>query len=397
MITRNLYLNQLKPFIDKKIIKILVGVRRSGKSTILEMLEDYLLRNGVNNDHIIFINYSYNLQDQYSKENMLIELKEFIKDDERYFLMLDEIQEIDGWEKVINVLFENYNVDIYITGSNSRLMSSEISTYLSGRYITIPVYTLSFEEYLTFNENSPLSKEELFNKYLQQGGFPLIANSDFTNYESYEMIKDIYNSIVLNDIIRRYKITNIDLFTRVVNFVMENLGKTFSANSIINFLKSEKRNISVELIYDYLTYLEKAFVIYRAKRYDLQGKAVLKTQEKFYLSDHSFKYSLFDFSPTSISSTLENIVFFELKRRNYDVYIGKLYNKEIDFVAINRDDKMYIQVCRNLPDSSDREVTNLIDIKDQFPKIIITLEKYAPFNIEGIKIVNIIDFLLNNY
>ena len=397
MITRNLYLNQLKPFIDKKIIKILAGVRRSGKSTILEMLEDYLLRNGVNNDHIIFINYSYNLQDQYSKENMLIELKEFIKDDERYFLMLDEIQEIDGWEKVINVLFENYNVDIYITGSNSRLMSSEISTYLSGRYITIPVYTLSFEEYLTFNENSPLSKEELFNKYLQQGGFPLIANSDFTNYESYEMIKDIYNSIVLNDIIRRYKITNIDLFTRVVNFVMENLGKTFSANSIINFLKSEKRNISVELIYDYLTYLEKAFVIYRAKRYDLQGKAVLKTQEKFYLSDHSFKYSLFGFSPTSISSTLENIVFFELKRRNYDVYIGKLYNKEIDFVAINRDDKMYIQVCRNLPDSSDRGVTNLIDIKDQFPKIIITLEKYAPFNIEGIKIVNIIDFLLNNY
>ena len=397
MITRNLYLNQLKPFIDKKIIKILAGVRRSGKSTILEMLKNYFLRNRVNSDHIIFINYSCNLQDQYSKENMLIELKEFIKDDERYFLMLDEIQEIDGWEKVINVLFENYNVDIYITGSNSRLMSSEISTYLSGRYITIPVYTLSFEEYLTFNENSPLSKEELFNKYLQQGGFPLIANSDFTNYESYEMIKDIYNSIVLNDIIRRYKITNIDLFTRVVNFVMENLGKTFSANSIINFLKSEKRNISVELIYDYLTYLEKAFVIYRAKRYDLQGKAVLKTQEKFYLSDHSFKYSLFGFSPTSISSTLENIVFFELKRRNYDVYIGKLYNKEIDFVAINRDDKMYIQVCRNLPDSSDREVTNLIDIKDQFPKIIITLEKYAPFNIEGIKIVNIIDFLLNNY
>lgn len=397
MITRSLYLNQLKPFIDKKIIKILAGVRRSGKSTILEMLEDYLLRNGVNNDHIIFINYSYNLQDQYSKENMLIELKEFIKDDERYYLMLDEIQEIDGWEKVINVLFENYNVDIYITGSNSRLMSNEISTYLSGRYITIPVYTLSFEEYLTFNENSPLSKEELFNKYLQQGGFPLIANSNFTNYQSYEMIKDIYNSIVLNDIIRRYKITNIDLFTRVVNFVMENLGKTFSANSIINFLKSEKRNISVELIYDYLTYLEKAFVIYRAKRYDLQGKTVLKTQEKFYLSDHSFKYSLFGFSPTSISSTLENIVFFELKRRNYDVYIGKLYNKEIDFVAINRDDKMYIQVCRNLPDSSNREVTNLIDIKDQFPKIIITLEKYAPFNIEGIKIVNIIDFLQNYY
>lgn len=361
------------------------------------MLKNYFLGNEVNNNHIIFINYSYNLQDQYIKENMLIELKEFIKDDERYYLMLDEIQEIDGWEKVINVLFENYNVDIYITGSNSRLMSNEISTYLSGRYITIPAYTLSFEEYLTFNENSPLSKEELFNKYLQQGGFHLIANSNFTNYQSYEMIKDIYNSIVLNDIIRRYKITNIDLFTRIVNFVMENLGKTFSANSIINFLKSEKRNISVELIYDYLTYLKKAFVIYRAKRYDLQGKTVLKTQEKFYLSDHSFKYSLFGFSPTSISSTLENIVFFELKRRNYDVYIGKLYNKEIDFVAINRDDKMYIQVCRNLPDSSDREITNLIDIKDQFPKIIITLEKYAPFNIEGIKIVNIIDFLQNNY
>ena len=208
-------------------------------------------------------------------------------------------------------------------------------------------------------------------------------------------LEDIYNSVVVNDITNKHQISNIDLFNRVVRFIVENVGKTFSANSIVNFLKSEKRSISVEAIYNYLEWLEKAFVIYRCKRYDLRGKNVLKTQEKFYLADQSIKYALYGFNPTSIASMLENLVFFELKRRGYDVFIGKNADKEIDFVAIKRDDKLYVQVCRELPKESDREIANLMEIKDHFPKMVVTLDDYASGNVNGIKIVHLVDFLLD--
>lgn len=210
------------------------------------------------------------------------------------------------------------------------------------------------------------------------------------------MVEDIYNSVVVKDITNRHSVSNIDLFNRVVRFVVENVGKTFSANSIVNFLKSEKRTISVEAIYNYLEWLEKAFVIYRCKRYDLQGKTVLKTQEKFYLADQSIKYALYGFNPISIASMLENIVFFELKRRGYNVYIGKNANKKIDFVATKRDDKLYVQVCRELPKESDREIANLMEIKDHFPKMVVTLDNYASGNINGIKIIHLADFLLDD-
>ena len=396
MIIRPYYLEKIKPFIDIKLVKILTGIRRCGKSTILEMLKQELLSRGVDESHIIARRYSNEDYDEtFTSKKMYEELKKLIVDKNKYYFLLDELQEVNGWEKVINTLLEDYDTDIYVTGSNSKLMSSEISTYLTGRYITIPVYTLSFKEYLAFKNNPNITNKEHLQNYIRYGGFPLIANGNFDEKATYSIVEAIYSSAVVNDITKKHSISNIDLFNRVVSFIIENVGKTFSANSIVSFLKSEKRKISVEAIYNYLEWLEKAFIIYRCKRYDLQGKSVLKTQEKFYLADQSIKYALYGFNPTSIASMLENIVFFELKRRGYDVYIGKNLDKEIDFVAMKRDEKIYVQVCRELPKESDREIANLMEIKDHFPKIVVTLDDYASGNINGIKIIHLVDFLLN--
>lgn len=397
MIIRQDYLEKIRPFRDVKIVKILAGIRRCGKSTILEMLKNELLSSGVSLDHIITKKYSNEDSEISNSKEMFLEIKKQIIDDKKYYLLLDELQEVSGWEKAVNTLLEDYNTDIYVTGSNSKLMSSEISTYLTGRYITIPVYPLSFKEYLIFKNNSNKSNKEHLNDYIRLGGFPLVAISNLDEQSSYSIVEGIYNSVVNNDIVKRHSISDVDLFNRVVRFVIENVGKTFSANSIVNFLKSEKRKISVEAIYNYLDWLEKAFVIYRCKRYDLKGKSVLKTQEKFYLADQSIKYALYGFNPTSISAILENIVYFELKRRGYDVYIGKNLDKEIDFVATKREDKVYIQVCRDLPKESDREITNLLEIKDHYPKMVVTLDDYAGGNVNGIKIIHLVDFLLNDF
>ena len=395
MILRPDYLEKLKPFIDVKVVKILAGIRRSGKSTILEMLKTELSSRGVDDSHIITKNYSnIEYEENFNAKRMYDELKGYIVDEKKYYFLLDELQEVSGWERVINSLLEEFNVDLYVTGSNSKLMSSEISTYLTGRHITIPVYTLSFKEYLSF-KNDNKSIKDCLQDYIRFGGFPLVAISNLDEKSSYQIVEDIYNSVVVNDITKRHNIQNTNLFNRVVRFVVENLGKTFSANSIVKFLKSENRTISVETIYNYLDWLEKAFVIYRCKRYDLQGKNILKTQEKFYIADQSIKYALFGFNPTSIASMMENLVFFELKRRGYEVYIGKNGDKEIDFVAVKRDEKQYIQVCRELPKESDREIANLMAVKDNYPKIVITLDNYASGNVNGIKIVHLADFLLN--
>lgn len=396
-IIRPIYLDKLRPFIDVKLVKILAGIRRCGKSTILDMLKDELLTRGIDEKHIITRRYSNeDYSEEFTSTDMYNDLKGYIVDENRYYFLLDELQEVSGWEKVVNTLMEEYNTDIYVTGSNSKLMSSEISTYLTGRYVTIPVYTLSFQEYLTFKNNPNKSNKEHLQDYIRLGGFPLVASSNFDENTAYSIVEGIYNSVVINDITNKHNISNVDLFNRVVRFIIENVGKTFSANSIVNFLKSEKRTLSVEAIYNYLEWLEKAFVIYRCKRYDLQGKNVLKTQEKFYIADQSIKYALYGFNPTSIASMLENIVFFELKRRGYEVHIGKNADKEIDFVATQRDEKLYIQVCRELPKESDRELANLMEIKDHFPKMIVTLDDYASGNVNGIKIVHLADFLLSD-
>ncbi len=397
MILRPLYMNTLKEYRDVPLVKILAGIRRCGKSTILAMLRDDLLKNGVPADHIISMRYtSEDFDDGLTDKQMYNDIKEQMNDKERYYLLLDEVQEIAGWEKAINSLLEDFQTDIYVTGSNSKLMSSEISTYLTGRYISIPVFTLSFAEYLEFKKESMLAKKELLNGYLRLGGFPIVAAGSFDESSAYQIVEGIYHSVITNDITKRHNITNFALFSRVVNYIVENVGKTFSANAIVKFLKSEGRALSVETVYNYLQWLEKAFVIYRCQRYDLQGKSVLKTQEKFYLADTSLKYCIMGFNPKSIAAMLENMVYFELQRRGYKVYIGKNATKEVDFVAVRRDERIYIQVCRRLPEESDRELANLLEIKDHYPKYVVTLDEFAAGNINGVKFVHLADFLLSD-
>lgn len=395
MIIREEYLKKLFTYMDAPIIKILAGIRRCGKSTILEMLHKELISKGIDKSNIICKRYtSFEIDDCYTAKDMYNDIKKEMINDNKYYLLLDEVQEIDGWEKAINSLLEDTNADIYVTGSNSKLMSSEISTYLTGRYVLIPVYPLSFKEYLDFKSSSTKSKKYLLNEYIKFGGFPIVALGNYDEQSAYQIVEGIYNSVITSDITKRHNIVNFDLFNRVVKFIIENVGKTFSANSIVKFLKGEGRALSVESIYNYLEWLEKAFVIYRCRRYDLQGKSVLKTQEKFYLADQSLKYCIMGFNPKSIASMLENIVYFELKRRGYEVYIGKLGTKEIDFVAIKRDERIYVQVCRTLPENSDREIGNLLTIKDQYPKYVVTLDELSTGNVNGVKIIHLFDFLL---
>lgn len=396
MILRPHYMELLKTYRDVPLVKILAGIRRCGKSTLLEMLRDDLLKNGVAADHIIRMRYtSEDFEDGMTDKDMYKGIKEQMTGDGWYYLLLDEVQEIDGWEKAVNSLLEDTHSDIYVTGSNSKLMASEISTYLTGRYISIPVYTLSFAEYLEFKKQSGHSPRELLNEYIRMGGFPIVALGSFDERSAYQIIEGIYNSVITSDITKRHNIANFDLFNRVVRYIVENVGKTFSANAIVKFLKSEGRSLSVEAVYNYLSWLEKAFIIYRCQRYDLQGKSVLKTQEKFYLADPSLKYCIMGFNPKSIAAMLENIVYFELRRKGYDVYIGKNETKGIDFVAVRRDERIYVQVCRRLPEESDREVANLLEIKDHYPKYVVTLDELAAGNINGVKIVHMADFLLN--
>lgn len=395
MIVRPAYLEILNTYRDVPLVKILAGIRRCGKSTILEMLKEELINSGIAADHIISMRYtSENFDDGMTSKEMYQGIKEKFTDDERYYLLLDEVQEIEGWEKAVNSLLEDANTDIYVTGSNSKLMSSEISTYLTGRYISIPVFTLSFAEYLEFKKARNLPPKELLNEYLRMGGFPIVALGNFDERSAYQIVEGIYHSVITSDITKRHNISNFDLFNRVVKFIVENVGKTFSANAIVKFLKSEGRSLSVEAVYNYLEWLEKAFVIYRCQRYDLQGKSVLKTQEKFYLADTSLKYCIMGFNPKSIAAMLENIVYFELLRKGYEVYVGKYDTKEIDFIAIRRDERVYVQVCRRLPEESDREVANLLAIKDHYPKYVVTLDELAAGNINGVKIMHLADFLL---
>lgn len=397
MIVRPHYMKLLKTYRDIPLVKILAGIRRCGKSTILEMLREDLLKSGTASDHIIHVCYtSEDLEAGMTDQEMYRNIRSRMTDSGRYYLLLDEVQEITSWEKAVNSLLEQADTDIYVTGSNSRLMAGELSSYLTGRYITIPVFTLSFSEYLDFKKAENRSPRDLLAQYLRMGGFPIVALSSFEERDAYQIVEGIYHSVITYDITRRHNITSYDLFNRVVKYIVENVGRTFSANAIAKFLKSEGRSLSVEAVYNYLEWLEKAFVIYRCQRYDLQGKSVLKTQEKFYLADSSLKYCILGFQPTSVAPMLENIVYFELRRRGFQVWIGKQDTKEIDFVAMRQEERIYVQVCRNLPEQSDREIGNLMAIRDHYPKYVVTLDDLAAGNINGVKIVHLADFLLQD-
>ena len=395
MIIRPAYIEAVRPFMDQPLVKILAGVRRCGKSTIFEMLADEFRRRGIPEDHIIQKRYTeMDIPADISAKDMYDELKAQIHGKGRCYLLLDEIQEVKGWEKAVNSLLEGADADIYITGSNSKLMSSEISTYLTGRYVSIPVYPLSFREFLDFNAGDPRPAKELLEDYIRFGGFPIIALGSYDAQSAYQIVNGIYHTILARDVLKRNRINKPDLFDRVVKYLMENMGKTFSASSITKFLRSEHRTVSAESIYNYLRWLEQVFIIYPCHRYDIQGKAVLATQENYYLVDVTLKYCLLGYDRKMLDGALENIVFLELKRRGYEVYVGKNAAKEIDFIGIRRDEKIYVQVCVQLPENSDREVGNLMEIPDHYPKYVVTTNGLDVGNENGIRIVLLADFLL---
>ena len=341
---------------------------------------------------------SMEYEDMTSKE-LYQELKTKILNTKKTYLFLDEIQEINGWEKVVNTLASDYDVDIYITGSNSRMMSSEISTYLTGRYVTFYIYTLSFDEYLTFKKSysTIYNIKQEFNQYVRLGGFPATHLQEYSQDEVYTIVRDIYNSTIFSDIVRRNQVKKIDQLERVVKYTFNNVGNTFSAKSISNYLKSEQRKIDNETVYSYLEKLQKAYILHRCSRYDLQGKSILKTQEKFYLADISLRYAVLGYTIDSVASSLENIVYLELKRRGYDVCIGKYKDKEIDFVATKQNEKIYVQVTQEIKSekTQKREYEQLLEIKDNYPKYVVLTDDFAGGNYQGIKTMHITDFLLS--
>lgn len=400
MIERPLYLDKIMPFVDTPFMKILTGVRRCGKSTILKMIIKKLREEKhVDDEQILSYRFdSMEYEDMTTKE-LYLEIKSKILQSKKTYLFLDEIQEIEGWEKVVNTLASDFDVDIYITGSNSRMMSSEISTYLTGRYITFHIYTLSFEEYLMFKKSYTTLKDlkQEFSQYVRLGGFPATHLQDYSQDEVYTIVKDIYNSTIFSDIVRRNQVKKIDQLERVVKYTFNNIGNTFSAKSISNYFKSEKRTIDNETVYSYLEKLQKAYILHKCSRYDLQGKDILKTQEKFYLADVSLRYSVLGYTVDSVASSLENIVYLELKRRGYDVYIGKIKDKEIDFVATKQNEKIYVQVTQEIKSekTQKREYEQLLEIRDNYPKYVVMADDFAGGNYEGIKTMNIVDFLLS--
>lgn len=388
-------------FVDAPFIKILTGVRRCGKSTILKLIMKRLVEErGIAPEQIVSYRFDSMEYDGYSAREMYALLKGALAPQRRTYLFLDEVQEIEGWEKVVNSLATDFDVDIYLTGSNSRMMSSEIATYLTGRYVAFRIYTLSFGEYLFFKshyEEVGDPKQELA-EYVRLGGFPGTHLQAYSQDEVYTIVRDIYNSTVFSDIVRRNQIKKVDQLERVVKYVFNNVGNTFSASSISAYLKSERRSLDNETIYSYLDKLESAYLLHRCSRYDLRGKAILKTQEKFYLADVALRYSVLGYNEDSVAASLENVVYLELLRRGYEVYIGKTPDGEVDFVATRQGEKLYVQVTQEITSekTEKREYERLLEIHDNYPKYVLLTNDFAGGNHEGIQTMHVADFLLSD-
>jgi predicted AAA+ superfamily ATPase len=401
MIKRDLYLKQIKPFIDKPLIKVITGIRRSGKSIILRLLIEDLVERGIGEYQIIYLNFeSLEFSDISDAENLYSYIKERITKNKRSYLLLDEIQEVNSWERAINSFLADFDVDIFITGSNSRLLSSELATYLTGRYVEIHLYPLSFSEHLRF-KTARTGKTELnikteFETFLRMGGFPVLHIAEYSIESAYKIVYDIYSSAILRDTVQRNKIRDIELLERVVKYVFDNVGNKFSAKNVADYFKSQRRKIDLNTVYNYLSALESAFIIDRIPRYDLVGKEILKTFEKYFVSDQAIIYSVMGYKDRMISGVLENIVMLELKRRGYKVFTGKWGAREVDFVAEKNENKIYVQVAYKMVEQStiDREFTPLLEIKDNHPKYVVTMDEFWKDNIEGVKHMYIADFLL---
>jgi uncharacterized protein len=400
MISRPIYIKQLKNFINKPQIKIITGIRRSGKSTVLRLLKETLLSSGVREEQIIMLNFESFVFSGFTTAQKLYDfVKGKIQLNQKTYLLLDEIQEVDDWEKAVNSLLVDFDMDIYITGSNSHLLSSELATYLAGRYVEISVFTLSFREFLDFR-NHYLPKEESmsdsFAAYLRKGGFPVIHTVNYDEESAYKVVRDIYSSVILRDTVQRYKIREVELLERVIRYAFDNIGNTFSGKNVADYFKNQQRKTDINTIYNYLHALEGAFILYRVPRYDIKGKEILKTQEKFYASDVSLLYATLGYRDRMISGILENIVFLELKRRGYQVYIGKLDTREIDFIAEKQGNRVYIQVAYKLESNQtiEREYSPLLLVADQYPKYVVSMDDFWKDTIEGVRHLYITDFLL---
>lgn len=400
MIYRSLYVDKIMAYVDAPFVKILTGVRRCGKSTILKMIMEKLrTEKNILPEQIVSLRFdSMEYEDMTAKEMFQL-AKERLYPQGRTYFFLDEVQEIKNWEKVVNSLATDYDVDIYVTGSNSRMMSSEIATYLTGRYISFRVYTLSFAEYLEFKKQyMPLKDVHIeLSDYIRLGGFPATHLQNFSQDEVYTIVRDIYNSTIFSDIVRRNQIRKIDQLEKVVKYTFSNVGNPFSAKSISDYVKAEHRSIDNETVYGYLEKLEKAYLLHRCLRYDLKGKELLKTQEKFYLADTALRYSVLGYTPDSIASSLENVVYLELCRRGYTVTIGKTPDGEVDFVAQRQNDKLYVQVTQEIRSGKTerREYERLLEIRDNYPKYVLRTDEFVGGNYEGIKSMHVADFLLS--
>ena len=401
MIYRTEYMQRLKAFKDNKIIKVVTGLRRSGKSTLLEMFREELLQSGVQPEQIQYINFDLMKYDAVCHYKQLYDLvTEKALPNKKNYLFFDEIQQVSGWEKTVNSLSLEYDADIYVTGSNAYLLSSELATLISGRYVEIKMLPLSFKEYYGYYRDTGKSREELFNNYLKYGGLPQLLSLPQDEQTIGMFLSSIYDTIILKDVLGRNKLKDIDLLKRVYAFVCGNVGSITSTNRIANdIVKEAKLDKAVRpaTIGNILEMLENAFIIYRANRYDVKGKEILKSLEKYYLADTGLKNIVAGYNLENYGHSIENIVYLELLRRGYQVYVGKNDTKEIDFVAINKEETRYFQVTETLADKTtqEREIAPFRSTQDFYERTIITTDKTYVTNVNGIKLVNIIDFLLS--
>ena len=399
MIKREMYMKRIRPFINTDLIKVMTGIRRCGKSVMLELIKDELKKNGIDASQFLSFNFedmrnSHLCTAQALHDEVLLRTQNLSG---KIYLFFDEIQEVEHWEKCINSFRLELNCDIYITGSNAKLLSGELATVLGGRYVEFTIYPFSFSEfrelYLSFFPES--SAPAVFQKYLLLGGMPYLSNLRFMEAPSRQYLMDIYHSVVLTDVVKRNKIRDVDMLSRIVAYVMENIGTTFSSSSIVKFLKNEKRKVSPETVLNYISYCTSAYLFYQVKRQDLQGKQILATNEKYYMADHGLREAVFGGNMKDINLILENIIFMELLRRGYSVTVGKAGTKEIDFVCQLQDQKLYIQVTYLLAseETIQREFGVYNSIRDNFPKYVVSMDE-IDMSQNGIKHKNIREFLM---
>ena len=402
MIKREYYMKKIIPFIDKDIVKVLTGIRRSGKSVMLKLIMEELRNRGVKNEQLININFENLKNRNYRNYEKLYEyiLSKTDKKYKNYYVFLDEIQEVEEWERCINSIRvdEDYNFDVYITGSNAKLLSGELSTYLAGRYVEFIIYPFSFQEFLEIigRQDEQISKREAFQKYLRFGGMPFLHNLNFDYEAGMQYLQDIYASIILKDITQRNNIRDTNLLERIIGYLVMNIGNTFSATSISKFFKSENRKVATETVLNYIKACEESFLLYKVPRNDLIGKKVLNVNEKYYVADHGIREAILESNQRDINQILENIVYVEMIRRGYNVKIGKINNLEIDFVCTKNKETLYIQVNYLLvsEETIKREFSVLENLQDNYPKYVLSMDE-SDMSEKGIRHMNIIDFLLN--